>query len=184
MALFFHSAQQSVEAQNDGLLGTSVTKVVDEYSNLLVLSSMPYPLLGEGVEMPPDNEDTENSGQSRSRDGGYDSSEYGQMSAEERIINGVSAANEVNYFALMIQKRETGKSRVCGGTLIEEEWIFTAKHCNMQGGDWAWIGAFDASLSKREQAYFDTCFGHPNFNWPQYDYALCRLKKPSYMPRV
>eukprot|EP00957_Ditylum_brightwellii_P005866 445445-Ditylum_brightwellii.AAC.1 len=62
MALFFHSAQQSVEAQNNGLRGTFVTKVVDEYSNLHMLSPMPYPLLGEGVETPPDNEDSENSG--------------------------------------------------------------------------------------------------------------------------
>eukprot|EP00957_Ditylum_brightwellii_P159247 12120783-Ditylum_brightwellii.AAC.1 len=54
----------------------------------------------------------------------------------------------------------------------------------MQGGDWAWIGAFDASPSKREQAYFETCFDHPKLNWPRYDYTLCRLKKPSYMPRV
>eukprot|EP00957_Ditylum_brightwellii_P136170 10385059-Ditylum_brightwellii.AAC.1 len=94
---------------------------------------MPYPLLGEGVERLPDNEDSEDSGRSRSRHGGHDSSEYSQISAENRIINGVPAANEFNYFALMIHKRETGQSRVCGGTLIEEEWILTAKHCNMQG---------------------------------------------------
>mmetsp|Transcript_18733 Transcript_18733/g.27066 ORF Transcript_18733/g.27066 Transcript_18733/m.27066 type:complete len:365 (+) Transcript_18733:588-1682(+) len=184
MVLFFHPAQQSVEAQNDGLRGMSMTKVEDEYPDLRMLLSMPYPFLGEGAETPPDNEDSEDSGRSRSRHGGHNSSEYGQISAEERIINGVSAANEFNYFALMIHKRETGQSRVCGGTLIEEEWILTAKHCNMKGGDWAWIGAFDASPSKREQAYFDTCFDHPKFNWPQYDYTLCRLKKPSYMPRV
>eukprot|EP00957_Ditylum_brightwellii_P042297 3203225-Ditylum_brightwellii.AAC.1 len=137
VALSFHSAQQSVKVQNNGLCGTSVTKAVDEYSDLRMLLSMPYPLLGEGVEMPPDNEDSENSDQSRSRHGGHDSSEYGQMSAEEHIINGVSAANEFNYFALMIQKRETEQSRVYGGTLIKEEWIIIAKHCTMQGGDWA-----------------------------------------------
>jgi len=184
MALFLYSAQQAVEAQNNGLRGTSVTQTLDEYPDLRMLSSTPYPLLGEGVETPADNEDSEDSVRSRSRHGGHDSSEYNQTSAEKRIINGQSAANEFPYFALMIHKREAGQSRVCGGTLIEREWILTAKHCKMQGGDWAWIGAYDASPSKKEQAYIDTCFDHPKFSWPQYDYTLCRLIKPSYMPRV
>eukprot|EP00957_Ditylum_brightwellii_P209763 15363138-Ditylum_brightwellii.AAC.1 len=102
MVLFFHPAQQSVEAQSDGICGTSMTKIEDEYPDLHMLLSMPYPLLRERAETPPDNEDSEDSSQSRSRHGGHDSSEYSQISAEEGIINAVSAANESNCFALMI----------------------------------------------------------------------------------
>eukprot|EP00565_Helicotheca_tamesis_P004466 CAMPEP_0185727298 /NCGR_PEP_ID=MMETSP1171-20130828/3020_1 /TAXON_ID=374046 /ORGANISM="Helicotheca tamensis, Strain CCMP826" /LENGTH=78 /DNA_ID=CAMNT_0028395827 /DNA_START=45 /DNA_END=277 /DNA_ORIENTATION=- len=48
----------------------------------------------------------------------------------------------------------------------------------------AWIGAYNAGKNSKEQAQIAECFSHPSYKWPVYDYALCRLKEPSDMPKV
>mmetsp|Transcript_13856 Transcript_13856/g.18546 ORF Transcript_13856/g.18546 Transcript_13856/m.18546 type:complete len:342 (+) Transcript_13856:340-1365(+) len=153
--------------------------------------SMPTPPHA-GVEVSFDVEHRKHNVRSRSKHGARDFS-TDDLIAEERITDGeLAELDEFPFYALLIgEYNGQYYSKGCGATLIEDEWILTAGHCNVQSGDIAWIGAVNAA-SQRERAVIENCYVHPDFSWPDpktknpptYDFQLCRLTETSSMPKV
>eukprot|EP00957_Ditylum_brightwellii_P056995 4319395-Ditylum_brightwellii.AAC.1 len=167
----------AVAAESSGLRGGIVTQGEDPRSLVLL---PPHTSLPEGAE---------DIFISRVGDEGNIQGELRQLGieAKPRIVNGHKADDGSHpYFTLVLGKTELGGwlyNRGCGATLIEDEWILTAAHCNNKAGHVAWIGAYDAG-SNETFLDLEECFQHPKYKWPQYDYALCRLNETSSLPKI
>ncbi|XP_010182062.1 PREDICTED: granzyme A-like [Mesitornis unicolor] len=67
------------------------------------------------------------------------------------IIGGAEVTPHSRPFMALI-KGAKGKS-ICGGALIKENWVLTAAHCNVEGGE-VILGAHSQTAREREKQFF------------------------------
>ncbi|NXG54990.1 GRAA protein, partial [Hemiprocne comata] len=94
------------------------------------------------------------------------------------IIGGSEVVPHSRPFMALIQAPK-GKS-VCGGALIKENWVLTAAHCNVEGGE-VILGAHSQKTREREKQVFKIAklIRYPCycFNFKEHDLMLLQLQK-------
>uniref|UniRef100_A0A6V2DT37 trypsin n=1 Tax=Ditylum brightwellii TaxID=49249 RepID=A0A6V2DT37_9STRA len=161
--------------------------VVRKHENTLPEPSQPIPSVQTpsyaGVEISIHKKSKKNV-RNRSKHGAQHFSTE-SLTADARVFNGLSASvNEFPFYALIMRPGNgTRAVGFCGSSHIEDEWILTAAHCDVQTDDYAWIKPLapdrDGSLARIEE-----CFKHPGYYFPNYDFQLCRLRQPSSIPTI
>uniref|UniRef100_A0A7M5XCE2 Peptidase S1 domain-containing protein n=1 Tax=Clytia hemisphaerica TaxID=252671 RepID=A0A7M5XCE2_9CNID len=83
-----------------------------------------------------------------------------------------------------VLRRRNSEMPYCGATLISNQWLITAAHCNVAVGHYVVLGANNLRQSyggKRQ--YFRVKFikSHPNYNkkYHDYDIVLIELDRPA-----
>ncbi|XP_048360302.1 granzyme A-like [Sphaerodactylus townsendi] len=101
------------------------------------------------------------------------------------IIGGKeSAAHSRPYMAALM----SGKHLICGGTLIQGNWVLTAAHCSIENGTTIILGAHSLSKNEPEKQIFEitrVC-GHPKYNkkTKENDIMLLKLNRKAKMTRA
>ncbi|CAF0790987.1 unnamed protein product [Brachionus calyciflorus] len=102
---------------------------------------------------------------------------YKPNDSEMRIVGGVEAvANSWPWQVFL-----TDGATMCGGTLINEQWILTAAHCISGNPTKAYLGAHDLSKTSSSSGIsVSKIIGHPSYNTDtlKNDIALMKLEKP------
>ncbi|KAG8504985.1 Chymotrypsinogen 2 [Galemys pyrenaicus] len=105
-----------------------------------------------------------------------------ELSVMPRIINGTNAHRGAWPWHVSLQTRTGGV--ICGGSLINQNWVVTAAHCNITTSDQVVAGMF--KRRSREDGVqilsISKIFRHHDFNmWTLYnDIALLKLATPAY----
>ncbi|NXD87770.1 GRAA protein, partial [Halcyon senegalensis] len=93
------------------------------------------------------------------------------------IIGGAEVAPHSRPFMAIISKK--GKI-ICGGALIKKNWVLTAAHCDVDGGE-VILGAHSQKAREREKQFFQIAekFPHPCYcpRRKENDIMLLQLKK-------
>jgi len=108
--------------------------------------------------------------------------------AEGRIVGGIEAARGDWPFAAAIAFAQADGSlfQYCGGSLIAEEWVLTAAHCEVRASDTVLIGRHNLTEGDGERRAIDFVLTHNNYNDTpnDNDVALIKLASSSNLTPV
>ncbi|KAG5899991.1 hypothetical protein JTB14_009080 [Gonioctena quinquepunctata] len=95
---------------------------------------------------------------------------------KHRIIGGADCEHKYGY---MVSLRKKPDQHACGGTLLNDDWVLTAAHCN-KGLNYAVIGKSNANeLVKPVTVQIVAILSHPKFNdlKLEHDIAMVKIEK-------
>ncbi|KAG8504617.1 Chymotrypsinogen B [Galemys pyrenaicus] len=86
-----------------------------------------------------------------------------ELSIMPRIINGMDA---VTVYPWHVSVEEPSGNLLCGGSLISQNWVITAAHCNIRANDWVVAGLHDRRKygNKIQYIKISKVIRHPKFN--------------------
>ncbi|KAK2832200.1 hypothetical protein Q7C36_015662 [Tachysurus vachellii] len=104
--------------------------------------------------------------------------ETSEPNGELRVVNLTEACPHSWPWQVSLQSEE---NHYCSGTLIDERWVLTARHCRAEAGDMAVLGAHDLNSIGSQSATVKAVYSQPYDGSypPLHDLALLYLSVPA-----
>ncbi|XP_026778585.3 ovochymase-1 [Pangasianodon hypophthalmus] len=113
-------------------------------------------------------------------DQGYVGFESSEPSGELKVVNVTEACPHSWPWQVSLQ---SGDDHYCSGTLIDERWVLTTRHCRAEAGDMVVLGAHDLNSMESQQVSVKAVYSEPYDGSypPLHDLALIYLSVPAQL---
>ncbi|KAK3517805.1 hypothetical protein QTP70_018968 [Hemibagrus guttatus] len=113
-----------------------------------------------------------------SLDQGFIGFETSDPTGELRVVNLMEACAHSWPWQVSLQSEE---NHYCSGTLIDERWVLTARHCRAEAGDMVVLGAHDLNSTEIRRATVKAVYSQPYDGSypPLHDLSLLYLSVPA-----